>query len=136
MSRRASVVVAIGCQASKHVHGVPSGERMSEQRGWYFTAPWDPVPVRRGDALGLRAGADYFAELLAPGLSNNTSDARWISLLSWCLKWSHIVWRNAGGGDLSRRDERMRPSILGLPESRLYAGLWEPGPKQSAAPRV
>lgn len=79
---------------------------MSEQHSWYFTAPWDPVPVRRGDALGLRAGADYFAELLAPGLSNNTSDARWISLLSWCLKWSHAAWRNAGGSDLTRRDEQ------------------------------
>lgn len=72
--------------------------------GWYFTAPWDPVLVRRGDALGLRAGADYFADLVAPGLSNATSDARWISLLSWCLEWSHVAWQNAGGGDLSRRD--------------------------------
>jgi len=77
---------------------------MHMQSGWYFTAPWDPIPIRRGDALGLRAGADYFADLLAPGLSNAASDARWISLLSWCLKWSHIAWRNAGGGDLSRRD--------------------------------
>jgi hypothetical protein len=77
---------------------------MNEQPSWYFTAPWDPVPIRRGDALGFRAGADYFADLLAPGLSNAASDARWISLLSWCLKWSHVVWRNAGGGDLSRRD--------------------------------
>lgn len=77
-----------------------------EQSSWYFTAPWDPVPIRRGDALGLRAGADYFAELLAPGLSNNTSDARWISLLSWCLKWSHIAWRSAGGVDLSNRDDQ------------------------------
>lgn len=77
---------------------------MTEQGGWYFTAPWDPVTVRRGDALGLRAGADYFAELLAPGLSNSTSDARWISILSWCLKWSHVTWRNAGGIDLSRRE--------------------------------
>lgn len=74
------------------------------QDGWYFTAPWDPVLIRRGDALGLRAGADYFAELLAPGLSNASSDARWISLLSWCLMWSHVAWRNAGGGDLSGRD--------------------------------
>ncbi len=71
---------------------------------WYFTAPWDAVPIRRGDALGLRAGADYFADLLAPGLNNAASDARWISLLSWCLKWSHLAWRNAGGGDLSRRE--------------------------------
>jgi hypothetical protein len=79
---------------------------MDEQRGWYFTAPWDPVPIRRGDALGFRASADYFADLLAPGLSNNTSDARWISILSWCLQWSHVAWRSAGGGDLSRRDDQ------------------------------
>lgn len=79
-------------------------DAMHEQSGWYFTAPWEPVPIRRGDALGFRAGADYFAGLLAPGLSNAASDARWISLLSWCLKWSHVVWRNAGNSDLSRRD--------------------------------
>lgn len=80
---------------------------------WYFTAPWDPVSIRRGDALGFRAGADYFAELLAPGLSNATSDARWISLLSWCLKWSHIVWTKAGGRDLSgHNDQRARYAWL------------------------
>jgi hypothetical protein len=79
---------------------------MHHQRGWYFTAPWDSVPTRRGDALGFRAGADYFADLLAPGLSNNTSDARWVSILSWCLRWSHVAWRQAGGRDLTRRDEQ------------------------------
>ena len=79
---------------------------MNEDSGWYFTAPWDPVAIRRGDALGFRAGADYFADLLAPGLSNATSDARWISLLSWSLKWSHVAWRKAGGVDLSRRDDQ------------------------------
>ena len=71
---------------------------------WYLTAPWDPPSARRGDALGLRPGADYFANLIAPGLSNGTSDARWITLLSWCLKWSHVAWHNAGGGDLAHRD--------------------------------
>ena len=80
---------------------------MTEEKEWYFTAPWNPVSIRRGDALGLRAGADYFADLLAPGLSNATSDARWISLLSWCLQWSHVTWEKAGGGDLSRRDAQM-----------------------------
>ena len=80
---------------------------------WYFTAPWDPEPVRRGDPLGFRGSADHFAELLAPGLSNGTSDARWISILSWCLKWSHIAWQSAGGGDLSRReDQRARYAWL------------------------
>ena len=76
----------------------------SANTDWYFTAPWDPISVRRGDALGFRAGADYFADLLAPDLSNSTIDARWIALLSWCLQWSHVAWRNAGGGDLSCRD--------------------------------
>lgn len=73
---------------------------------WYFTAPWDLVPIRRGDALGLRAGADYYADLLAPGLNNGSSDARWISLLSWCLRWSHLAWQNAGGRDLTRREDQ------------------------------
>lgn len=73
---------------------------------WNFTAPWEPISVRRGDALGFRAAADHFAELLAPGLNNGSSDARWISILSWCLKWSHVAWQNAGGSDLSRRDEQ------------------------------
>ena len=35
-----------------------------EQPGWYFTAPWTPVAIRRGDALGFRASAEYFADLL------------------------------------------------------------------------
>jgi hypothetical protein len=99
-----------------------------DERGWYFTAPWDPVPIRRGDALGFRAGADYFADLLAPGLSNNTSDARWISILSWCLQWSHVAWRGAGGGDLSRRDDQraryawLRPLELLWVDRTLEAG--------------
>jgi len=101
---------------------------MDDQRGWYFTAPWDPVPIRRGDALGFRAGADYFADLLAPGLSNNTSDARWVSILSWCLQWSHAAWRSAGGGGLDRRDHQraryawLRPLELLWVDRALEAG--------------
>lgn len=95
---------------------------------WYFTAPWDPVMIRRGDALGFRAGADYFADLLAPGVSNATSDARWISLLSWCMKWSHVVWQKAGGGDLSTSDGQharyawMRPLELLWVDRALESG--------------
>ena len=77
---------------------------MKTDASWYFTAPWDPVYVRRGDALGFRAPADFFAAQLAPGLSNSTYDARWIAILSWCLKWSHVVWKKAGGGDLTQFD--------------------------------
>lgn len=82
------------------------GDDVTPRHGWYFTAPWESVSVRRGDALGLRAAADEFAERLAPGLNNGASDARWISILSWCLQWSHSVWTRAGGGDLSRREEQ------------------------------
>jgi hypothetical protein len=85
---------------------VPANERNGDLNGWYLSAPWEPVTVRRGDSLGFRAAADHFADLLAPDLSNATSDARWISILSWCLAWSHAAWRRAGGGDLSRRDVR------------------------------
>jgi hypothetical protein len=81
---------------------------MNKPNDWYFTSPWDRVPLRRGDALGFRAGADYFADQLAPGLNNGTSDARWISLLSWCLYWSQVVWEKAGGGELSGRDAQQK----------------------------
>lgn len=52
---------------------------------------------RRGDALGFRGLADQYADALAPDLSNGTVDARWITLLSWCLKASHEVWAKAEG---------------------------------------
>jgi hypothetical protein len=81
---------------------------MPEESYWYFTKPWEPVSIRRGDALGFRAASDYFADLLAPGLSNGTSDARWISLLSWCLNWSDIAWKKADNGDLSSRDNQRK----------------------------
>src|SRR3954470_11934403 len=35
-----------------------------------FTEPWDPIVVRRGDALGLLALTSVFAEMVAPGLTN------------------------------------------------------------------
>ena len=77
---------------------------MIDESVWYLTGPWDPVQVRRGDALGFRAGSDHFADLLAPGLSNSTSDARWISILAWCLKWSHVAWQKAGSQTLTSQE--------------------------------
>jgi len=52
---------------------------------YFLTAPIERILVRRGDPLGLRAAADAFADILAPGLTNRTYDARWLSLLSWIL---------------------------------------------------
>jgi hypothetical protein len=39
-----------------------------------FTEPWDPIVVRRGDALGLLALTNVFAETVAPGLSKSATD--------------------------------------------------------------
>ncbi|WP_147444393.1 MULTISPECIES: hypothetical protein [Corallococcus] len=47
--------------------------------------------------MGLRGLSDQYADALAPDLSNGTVDARWITLLSWCLKASHDVWVKAEG---------------------------------------
>ncbi|MDP2270493.1 MAG: hypothetical protein Q8K32_07140 [Archangium sp.] len=81
---------------------------MTDEAGWFFTEPWTSTARRRGDALGLRAAADHFADIVAPDLNNATSDARWLTLLSWCLKLSHEVWQRADGGDLSRRENQRR----------------------------
>ncbi len=52
---------------------------------YLLSAPTERMLVRRGDPLGLRAAADAFADILAPGLTNRTYDARWLTLLSWIL---------------------------------------------------
>jgi hypothetical protein len=75
----------------------------------YFTAPWEPVAERRGDALGLRALTDELAEVLAPGISNRTEDLRWVTILSWCLHYSNEVWQRIQKDNLSgRRFEQER----------------------------
>jgi hypothetical protein len=71
-----------------------------------FTAPWEPVVVRRGDALGLRALADQFADALAPDLSNRVRDGRWVTILAWCLVQSHQVFHAAGGRSVGTRTEQ------------------------------
>jgi len=72
----------------------------------FFTAPWDPVVVRRGDALGLRALADEFAEAVAPGLSNRVRDGRWVTILAWCLVHSQEVFRMRSGPSVSTASEQ------------------------------
>jgi hypothetical protein len=72
----------------------------------FFTEPWDPVIVRRGDALGLRALADQFADALAPDLSNRIRDGRWVTILAWCLARSQQVFRASKGRSVATRDEQ------------------------------
>ena len=54
--------------------------------------------MRRGDPLGMRHVAEEIAELLAPGLSNRTMDARWLSIMCWALEHAHPAWRKFGPG--------------------------------------
>ena len=58
----------------------------------------EDVAVRRGDPLGLQVVAEGIAEALVPGLSNRTVDARWISILCWCLRQGHAAWKAYGAG--------------------------------------
>lgn len=74
----------------------------------FFTEPWDPVVVRRGDALGLRALADQFADAIAPDLSNRVRDGRWVTILAWCLARSHQMFRASGGNLVASRAEQRR----------------------------
>lgn len=69
-----------------------------------FTAPWEPIVVRRGDALGLGALAERFADEVAPDFSNRVTDGRWVTILAWCLCRSHAVFHKTG-----RRSVRTRP---------------------------
>ena len=81
---------------------------LEAESSWFLTTPWERVARRRGAALGLRPAADFLADVVAPGLTNGTVDARWVTLLSWCLKWSHECWSRCCGGDPDRREEQAR----------------------------
>lgn len=68
-----------------------------------FTAPWEPILVRRGDALGLRAMADRLGDVVAPDFSNRITDGRWLTILAWCLCRSHAVFHKTGRRNVSNR---------------------------------
>ena len=68
------------------------------QQEWFVSAPYDPIATRRGDPLGFRQAADWYANLLAPGLSNRTVDARWITILLWVLDKANGAWQQWNGG--------------------------------------
>lgn len=69
----------------------------------FLSAPWEPYTERRGDALGLRALADEFADAVTPGMSGQINDARWITILSWCLVHAHEVHTLAGDAPVNTR---------------------------------
>jgi len=75
---------------------------------FFFTAPWEPLSVRRGDALGLGALADQFADAVAPDLSNRISDGRWVTLLAWSLVQSQHGFQSSGGRSVVTRQEQIQ----------------------------
>jgi len=76
------------------------------EASYFFTEPWEPVTVRRGDALGLGALADQFADAVAPGFSNRIRDSRWVTILAWCLVKSKLVFDASGGNSAITRKEQ------------------------------
>ena len=52
---------------------------------WLFTEPLEQINIKRGDPLGWGDIAEKYSNMLAPGLSKRTYDARWITILCWCL---------------------------------------------------
>ncbi|MBP1908313.1 hypothetical protein [Methanolobus bombayensis] len=58
---------------------------------WLFTSPSNSSIIKRGDVLGWQKIANDFSDMLAPDLNNGTHDARWISILSWCLVVSNTI---------------------------------------------
>ena len=69
--------------------------------------------MRRGDALGLRALADQFADAVAPDLSNRVRDGRWVTILAWCLARSQEVFHASGGRSMvTRTEQRQRYAWL------------------------
>lgn len=86
-----------------------SGRAMTGSHStWFLSAPDSVSQARRGDPLGLRNLNNEAADLLAPGLTNRTIDARWMSILSWALVHSDRAWKKAGGADLRTADERAK----------------------------
>jgi hypothetical protein len=86
-----------------------------------FTEPWDPIVVRRGDALGLLALVNMFAETVAPGLSNRVRDGRWVTILAWCLARSRQVFHASGSRSVSTRTEQ--PELMWVPRPSLWPNV-------------
>jgi hypothetical protein len=94
-----------------HVAGI------TRKPGLLFTEQWDPIVVRRGDALGILALTNIFAETVAPGLSNRVRDGRWITILAWCLVRSQQVFHASGSRyEFTRAEQSSRYEWLRLLE--------------------
>lgn len=75
---------------------------------WLFTEPTEQIYVKRGDPLGWLDIAEKFSNVLAPGISKRTYDARWITILSWCLMVSKNAPLNNTLNAREKQHERYR----------------------------
>jgi len=89
--------------------------KIKECQEWLFTEPYEQIYTKRGDALGWSDIADKYSDMLVPGLSKRTYDARWITILSWCLVESNNAQLDEIPNTLKwqrRRYEWLRPLEL------------------------
>lgn len=52
----------------------------------FLTLPPTRPPSRRRDPFGFSEVATYYADMLAPGLTNRQRDPRWLSILCWSIQ--------------------------------------------------
>lgn len=72
----------------------------------FLTLPPVRPPSRRRDPLGFSDVASYYADLLAPGLTNRQRDARWLSILCWSIQQVQSGFSELDGG--KQRYDRLR----------------------------
>jgi len=68
---------------------------MAKDKGLLFlTVPPEYIPSRRRDPFGFADIANYYSDLLAPGITNRNRDARWLTILCWSLDQIDKDFRN------------------------------------------
>lgn len=65
----------------------------------FLTEPSEYLPSRRRDPFGFADSASYYADLLAPDITNRNQDARWLSILCWSLEQVGKDFRNNSTDD-------------------------------------
>jgi hypothetical protein len=73
---------------------------MSKYEGIFFlTEPSEDLPTSRRNPFGFAEIANYYADTLAPGITNRNRDARWLTILCWSLEQVRNDFRNRLTGD-------------------------------------
>lgn len=77
---------------------------MSPKPTLFQTVPLVREPQRRRDPFGFAEVATFYADLLAPDLTNRQRDARWLTILCWSLQQvqATVVAPSGVAGDYDR----------------------------------